>query len=115
MAQPSSTNGPEALTGKKLLHFLPDMLIITGIQETGVRRPESESQKNLRYWPRKGTVTGHTCLPAGRQGTWYSGTAKHRRPGAGVPPLPIPNREVKPCSADGTGVTPGRVGRRLHY
>ncbi|MCH6236170.1 hypothetical protein, partial [Cognataquiflexum rubidum] len=22
------------------------------------------------------------------------------------------NREVKPCSADGTGVTPGRVGRR---
>ena len=35
-----------------------------------------------------------------------------RRPSAGVPPLPIPNREVKPCSADGTGVTPGRVGRR---
>jgi hypothetical protein len=27
------------------------------------------------------------------------------------PPLPIPNREVKPASADGTGVTPGRVGR----
>src|SRR5690606_40877736 len=34
------------------------------------------------------------------------------RPCAGDPPLPIPNREVKPCSADGTGVTPGRVGRR---
>ena len=34
------------------------------------------------------------------------------RPSAGVPPLPIPNREVKPCRADGTGVTPGRVGRR---
>jgi len=31
----------------------------------------------------------------------------------GIPfPLPIPNREVKPCSTDGTGVTPGRVGRR---
>ncbi|MFT7363401.1 MAG: hypothetical protein ACI9UV_001602 [Algoriphagus sp.] len=27
----------------------------------------------------------------------------------------MPNREVKPCSADGTGVTPGRVGRRLIY
>ena len=40
---------------------------------------------------------------------------RFRRPGAGVPPLPIPNREVKPCSADGTGVTPGRVGRRLIY
>lgn len=32
--------------------------------------------------------------------------------GTGDPPLPIPNREVKPCRADGTGVTPGRVGRR---
>ena len=30
----------------------------------------------------------------------------------GVPPLPIPNREVKPFSADGTAVTCGRVGRR---
>ena len=38
------------------------------------------------------------------------------RPSAGAPPLPIPNREVKPCRADGTGVTPGRVGRRpYHY
>lgn len=51
-----------------------------------------------------------------RQGTvdWSLTTAylQIRRPSAGVPPLPIPNREVKPCSADGTGVTPGRVGRR---
>ena len=29
----------------------------------------------------------------------------------GVPPLPIPNREVKPISADGTANS-GRVGRR---
>ena len=28
-----------------------------------------------------------------------------------VPPLPIPNREVKPISADGTALS-GRVGRR---
>ena len=27
------------------------------------------------------------------------------------PPLPIPNREVKPTRADGTAVTRGRVGR----
>ena len=56
-----------------------------------------------------------TCyLPAyRRQATTYSDCyLQFRRPSAGVPPLPIPNREVKPCSADGTGVTPGRVGRR---
>ena len=29
----------------------------------------------------------------------------------GAPPLPIPNREVKPVSADGTAYC-GRVGRR---
>ena len=31
----------------------------------------------------------------------------------GVPPLPIPNREVKPARADGTAPQCGRVGRRL--
>ena len=31
----------------------------------------------------------------------------------GVPPLPIPNREVKPGRADGTAPQCGRVGRRL--
>src|SRR5690554_4009999 len=32
--------------------------------------------------------------------------------GEGVPPVPIPNTEVKPFSADGTwGFPPGRVGR----
>ena len=33
----------------------------------------------------------------------------------GVPPLPIPNREVKPTSADGTAMQCGRVGNRLLY
>ena len=32
---------------------------------------------------------------------------------AGVPPLPIPNREVKPGRADGTAMQCGRVGSRL--
>ena len=31
----------------------------------------------------------------------------------GVPPLPIPNREVKPTCADGTAMKCGRVGSRL--
>ena len=30
-----------------------------------------------------------------------------------VPPLPIPNREVKPTCADGTAMQCGRVGNRL--
>ena len=33
--------------------------------------------------------------------------------GGGVPPLPIPNREVKPTCADGTALQCGRVGSRL--
>ena len=33
----------------------------------------------------------------------------------GVPPLPIPNREVKPTYADGTAMQCGRVGSRLFY
>ena len=35
---------------------------------------------------------------------------------SGVPPLPIPNREVKPACADGTAMQCGRVGgRHLFY
>ena len=33
----------------------------------------------------------------------------------GVPPLPIPNREVKPACADGTAMQCGRVGGCLLY
>ena len=33
----------------------------------------------------------------------------------GVPPLPIPNREVKPTCADGTAMQCGRVGSCLFY
>ena len=35
--------------------------------------------------------------------------------GGGVPPLPIPNREVKPACADGTAMQCGRVGGRHYY
>ena len=41
---------------------------------------------------------------AKRQSGGYSG---------GVPPLPIPNREVKPVIADGTAMQCGRVGSSL--
>ena len=34
---------------------------------------------------------------------------------SGVPPLPIPNREVKPTCADGTAMQCGRVGSRRLY
>ena len=34
---------------------------------------------------------------------------------SGVPPLPIPNREVKPACADGTAMQCGRVGGRLLF
>ena len=33
----------------------------------------------------------------------------------GVPPLPIPNREVKPACADGTAMQCGRVGGCLLF
>ena len=33
----------------------------------------------------------------------------------GVPPLPIPNRAVKPAIADGTAMQCGRVGSRLFF
>ena len=46
----------------------------------------------------------------------HRGLCTKGQPSAGVPPLPIPSaRGGKPCSADGTGVTPGRVGGRLPY
>ena len=47
----------------------------------------------------------------------HSGTPANFSGGhcAGVPPLPIPNREVKPGCADGTAMQCGRVGSCLFY
>ena len=45
-----------------------------------------------------------------RPGIYTSHTGGY---GGGDPPLPIPNREVKPACADGTAMQCGRVGRRL--
>ena len=44
---------------------------------------------------------------------WHRAETNSGGFGPGVPPLPIPNREVKPGRADGTAPQCGRVGRRL--
>jgi hypothetical protein len=105
MTKPSSTNSPKAYKSRFVAfsarHIIPIAIgICTKYQ---VRCTKTE----LKIFSPRGDCH-RNYLPTGRQ-AWYS---KTRRPSAGVPPLPIPNREVKPCSADGTGVTPGRVGRR---
>ena len=53
---------------------------------------------------RVGKTIGHTTHVGSETSGGY---------GAGVPPLPIPNREVKPSGADGTAMQCGRVGSRL--
>ena len=44
-----------------------------------------------------------------------SGTLIKAIDSVGDPPLPIPNREVKPDSADGTAKVCGRVGHRHFF
>ena len=44
-----------------------------------------------------------------------SGTLIKAIDSVGDPPLPIPNREVKPVSADGTAKIRGRVGHRHFF
>ena len=63
--------------------------------------PESSNVPMRDVWVEELYDTGRRC---GRVLGGYS---------SGVPPLPIPNREVKPVHADGTAVTCGRVGSRL--
>ena len=57
-------------------------------------------------------LVSHTCRP---RAFWRRGRAPRQSGGysGGVPPLPIPNREVKPVIADGTAMQCGRVGSRL--
>ena len=49
-------------------------------------------------------IEGESCLVSVCQALYSGGY------GGGVPPLPIPNREVKPACADGTAMQCGRVG-----
>jgi two-component system, sporulation sensor kinase D len=53
---------------------------------------------------------GERVVPVPRRSKAISGGY-----GGGAPPLPIPNREVKPACADGTAQQCGRVGGRLFF
>ena len=60
----------------------------------------------MSFWRRRSLLTCLVCkLSTPLSGGYCSG----------VPPLPIPNREVKPACADGTAMQCGRVGSRRLY
>ena len=74
--------------GRAALACLPKVVLpIKAMQGTGSDRTRAEPKGEVQYVRHSGG---------------YS---------VGVPPLPIPNREVKPNRADGTAYS-GRVGRR---
>ena len=76
----------------------------SGRQRRLAGRPRvGDGGRNASVFPRS---PSKPCRDAGRH-TW--------RLQRGGPPLPIPNREVKPRSADDTALTCGKVGRRHHY
>ena len=52
------------------------------------------------------------CQATAPPGPAAAGRTESGGYGGGAPPLPIPNREVKPARADGTAHERGRVGRR---
>ena len=60
----------------------------------------------------KATLKKYTIFCTSSQG---SNTDIKAIDSVGVPPLPIPNREVKPNSADGTANVCGRVGHRHFF
>ena len=87
--KPSSTNCPPALSvSSSLTWFYGSSVIHLS------RRP---------FW---GVRLFLVCLDVSFTKTYSGGYS------SGAPPLPIPNREVKPGRADGTAPQCGRVGRR---
>ena len=82
--QPSTTNCPSAFAGPAVSEVRSQGFVsVADVQIVSVQRTSG---------PKKRISGGYCC---------------------GVPPLPIPNREVKPARADGTAPQCGRVGRRL--
>ena len=86
MSKPSGTNCPKDFLQRDLSHSLICQVIRT-CRKSGFRMERVYESRRVRLKRLGG----------------YSD---------GVPPLPIPNREVKPISADGTAFTRGRVGSR---
>ncbi len=85
------------------------------VQPTGTNRPRAWGSCSL--WKARGVV-GNNCLERERRRSPCVTHSRFERKVSGdhsgrVTPVPIPNTEVKPASADGTwGRLPGRVGRR---
>ena len=57
-------------------------------------------------------IYGWSTATAGTRGRASTKEKNNGGNSDGDPPLPIPNREVKPVSADGTAIPSGRVGSR---
>ena len=95
-------------------HFPPCHAFSCMCRKHFVARPPFWEVRGLRslphHVPHTRTRVRRVCAPltsfSRRDSGGYCG---------GVPPLPIPNREVKPASADGTAMQCGRVGRRLLF
>ena len=82
--QPSTTNCPSAFAGPAVSEVRSQGFV--SVADVQIVRQQRTGCPNKR-------ISGGYCC--------------------GVPPLPIPNREVKPARADGTAPQCGRVGRRL--
>ena len=105
MSQPSLTNCPK-------LSAAPDVLPVFRFPPLPLSRhrqalrpcAEKAEAENARNAEKAGQARNASETRA-QSGTYQGGY------GGGVPPLPIPNREVKPARADGTASS-GRVGSR---
>ena len=90
MSKSSSTNYPRGFLTKSLSH----LLIVSSLTGCDGSAAEEVASHEFRYTKREVLLGGYSSE---------------------VPPLPIPNREVKPACADGTAMQCGRVGGRLFF
>ena len=88
MSKSSSTNYPRGFLTKSLSH----LLIVSSLTECDGSAAGEAASHGFRYTKREVLLGGYSSE---------------------VPPLPIPNREVKLTHADGTAFLGGRVGSRL--
>ena len=88
MSKSSSTNYPNGFLTKSLSH----LLIVSSLTECDGSAARIAASHGFRYTKRQVLLGGYSSE---------------------VPPLPIPNREVKLTHADGTAFCGGRVGSRL--
>ena len=88
MSKSSSTNYPRGFLTKSLSH----LLIVSSLTECDGSAARIAASHGFRYTKRQVLLGGYSSE---------------------VPPLPIPNREVKLTHADGTAFCGGRVGSRL--